>query len=128
MKILSAENTKDTVLVDFYSPPYMTEEQFKKFLDFFDETRLPHKIIDKEEKMRQMGGGDSAYHKWKDDEKLLLFRTEISNAEIAHKTEHTAFSVQLKRGEVLSEYFNWCKKKGLDPNDAISRKKFLEGG
>lgn len=125
MIILHKETEDGKVLVDLESPIAATEEQLKQLKQLFKEMKVDCNTRNVEEKIKKPSAGGEGIE-WTKEHIILLF-TDLSNDAISAKTKHSAYGVLRKRGDILSRYMDWCRKKSFDPNERSNRLKFLGG-
>ena len=107
MKILIHENC-----VDMGSPVFMSEEQRKKFIDFFYENFDGVEISEVEEAIKVFGSRESMIKAWTEED-LLLLLSPIDNESLSIKMDRSDMSVKMKRGYFVPDFWKWLKEKGI---------------
>ena len=109
MKILINENW-----VDLEAPIFMSEEQRKRFIDFFYEHFDGVEIGEVEEATKHFGSKESTMKVWTEDDLLMLLSPK-DNTTLTTVLKRSDMSVKMKRGDFVPKFWKWMKDKGLSP-------------
>ena len=109
MRIMTTSNG----YVDLEAPIQMTENQRRRFIEFFQQM-FPEdvNVQDKEEKKGHAPGGGKGAKRWQIDEYAELLGPK-TNEELANELDRSVMGVKMHRGFFVSNFRGWLKSKGL---------------
>ena len=103
----------DSGVVDLEAPILMTEEQRKKFIDFFEENVSDVSVKEVEEPIKNMGEREYSWKSWSIGEYTQLLGP-ATNEELSNTMSRSIMSVQMQRGAFVPNFISWCKKNRHD--------------
>jgi len=115
----------DDDYIDFEAPAHMTEKQRNIFIESLGKM-IPRGIgvVNIEEPPVYVGEREAKMKKWEADEYYLLLMPTEDNNDLAKKMGRSEMSVRMQRGEFVSAFLVWAKRKGYKL--PVSRKMVTE--